>query len=120
MALDIEQERAAQRFRAKANDILKDPEWLEEGVRYWLRDELQRKPDYVYSEREHDALRRIIAASTLFKEWGGYTVSELITATSKYSADYDEEGEEFVNHLTASRPTQLRLREMRSEENTTE
>lgn len=112
MPLDTEQEREAKRFRAKAIELLNNSDWLEEEVHHWLTKELQRKPGYVYSEREHEALRRITAASTLFEGWGGYTVSELIVAASRFSADFDEEGEEFMNDLEASVPTQLRLREM--------
>jgi hypothetical protein len=112
MAHDGKDELDAERFRAKASELVKDPDWLEEEVAHWLKKELQRNPKYVYSEREHDALRRITAASTLFEGWGGYTVPELITAASRYTADYDEEGEMFVEQLIASSPTQLRLREM--------
>jgi hypothetical protein len=112
MALDTAQEREAKRFRAKAVELLNDSDWLEDGVRHWLAKELQRPLGYVYSEREHAALRRIAAASTFFAEWGGYDVPELITAASKYAADSDEEDELFLQKLEASQPIQLRLREM--------
>jgi hypothetical protein len=105
-------QRETERFRAQAAELLKDPDWLDEEVQRWLRKELERKPSYNYSEKEHAAMRRIIAASTLFEGWGGYSVSELIVAASRYIADCSSEDEEFLNKLNSSAATKLRLREM--------
>ncbi len=103
--------RAAQ-FRSRAAEILKDPDWLDEGVRYWLEKELRREPGYMYTENEHAALERVIAASTLFDGWDGRSVPELLDAAFGYKADgaYDEEI--MLDELKTRNPTQLRLREM--------
>jgi hypothetical protein len=106
-----EQLRAAQ-FRSRAAELLKDPYWLDEGVRYWLEKELRRPPDYIYTENEHAALARIIAASTMFESWDGYTVPELLDNARGYKANGSYEDEVQLDELKARNPTQLRLREM--------
>lgn len=113
MARLTKEQREAERFRTRAAELLKDPEWLDEEVQNWLRKELERERGYVYSEKEHAAMRRIIAASTLFEGWAGYAVPELIIAASKYVADFSYEEETFVKELQARRATKLRLDEMR-------
>jgi hypothetical protein len=113
MARVTKAQREADRFRARAAEVLNDPDWLDEVVQRWLRKELQREPGYIYSEKEHAAMRRIIAASTLFEGWDGYTVLELVAAASRYVADYGYEYEKFVKELQASGRTKLRLGEMR-------
>jgi|ERR1043166_1350960 hypothetical protein len=105
-------QREAEYFRTRAAELLQDPDWLDEEVQRWLSKELERERDYIYSEKEHAAMRRIIAASTLFDGWGGYTVPELIVAASKYVADYSYEEEMFVKRLQARGATKLRLGEM--------
>jgi hypothetical protein len=106
-----EQLRAAQ-FRSRADSVLKDPNWLEEGVRYWLEKELRREPGYTYTDNEHAALERIIAASTLFESWDGYTVPELLDRACEYKADGSYEDEVQLDEVKIRNPTQLRLREM--------
>src|SRR2546422_602204 len=112
MARDTKAQREGDWFRARITELLKDPDWLEEEVCHWLRKELQRERDYVYSEREHAALRRIMAASTLFEGWGGCSVLELLAAASRYVADCNEEDEMFIKKLQARPTNKLRLREM--------
>jgi hypothetical protein len=103
--------RAAQ-FRSRAAGILKDPDWLEEGVRYWLEEELRREPGYIYTDKEHAALGRVIVASTLFDGWDGCTVPELLDSACGYKADGSYEDEVQLDELEIRNPTQLRLREM--------
>jgi hypothetical protein len=105
-------QRKSDYFRARAAELLKDPDWLDEEVQRWLRKELERERDYIYSDKEHAALRRIIAASTFFEGWDGYAVPELIVTASKHVAAHSYEGEIFVNGLQAKGVTQLRLGEM--------
>jgi hypothetical protein len=102
----------ADQFRLRAAELLKDSDWLEEGVRRWLRKELQREPNYIFTENEHAALARIVAASTSFDGWDGYSVSELIATAFPYKADGDYEDESFLVELRDRNPAQLRLREM--------
>jgi hypothetical protein len=102
----------ADQFRLRVTEILKDPEWLDEGVRYWLEKQLRRERDHIYTENEHAALARIIAAGTLFDSWDGYGVPELLSAACPYRADGDYEDERVLNELEARNVTQLRLGEM--------
>jgi hypothetical protein len=103
--------RAAQ-FCARAAEILKDPDWLDEGVRYWLEKQLRRESDYIFTENEHAALARIIVAGTLFDNWDGYSVPELLTTACRYKADGNYEDERVFNELESRNATQLRLGEM--------
>lgn len=112
MARLTKEQRDANHFRARAEELLNDPDWMDEEVQRWLRKELQREPGYIYSEKEHAALRRIIAASTVFEGWDGRTVPELLVTASNYVADCDYEEEMFVKELQARRATKLRLGEM--------
>jgi hypothetical protein len=109
--LSKEQIRAAQ-FRSQAVKILKDPDWLDEGVRHWLEKQMRREPDYLYTENEHAALRRIIVAATLFDGWDGYSVPELLAAASGYKADGNYEDEQEIDELQSRNVDQLRLGEM--------
>jgi hypothetical protein len=112
MARVTKAQREVEWFRARLTELLTDPSWLDEEVQRWLSKELQREPGYVYSEKEHAALLRIIAASRLFEGWGGYSVSELGVAASKYIADRSPEDEEFLSELQITAATKLRRREM--------
>jgi hypothetical protein len=51
-------------------------------------------------------------AGTLFEEWDGYSVPELLAAASRYKADGDYEDERLIDQLQEQNATQLRLREM--------
>jgi len=102
----------ADQFRSRAAEILEDSDWLDEGVRLWLQKELQREPKYIFTENEHAALGRIIAAATLFDGWDGYSVPQLLTTARCYKADGDYEDERVLNELEARNATQLRLGEM--------
>src|SRR5262249_34062731 len=106
-----EQMRADQ-FRLRAAEMLNDPDWLDEGVRHWLQKELRRDRDYKFTENEHAALARVVAASTLFDGWDGYTVPELLNAASRYKADGDYEDERIFTKLKARNAVQLRLGDM--------
>jgi hypothetical protein len=102
----------ADQFRLRAAEILKDRNWLDEGVRHWLEKQLLREPDYIFTENEHAALARIIAAGTLFHSWDGYSVPDLRRAARRYKADGDYEDERFIDELEARNATYVRLGEM--------
>jgi len=104
--------RRADQFRCRAAEMLKDPDWLDEGVRYWLQKQLRRQDGYVYSENEHAALARIVAASTLFQGWDGCSVGELLNAAYRYKADGNDDDERVLDEFVARNVTQLRLGEM--------
>ena len=99
-------------FRARVIEILKNPDWLDEGVRSWLQKQSRRPTNYIYTDNEHAALARIVAAGTLFEGWDGYNISELLTAACRFKADGDYEDERILDDLGARNPSQLRLREM--------
>jgi len=99
----------SEHFRLRAAEILKDPDWLDEGVRHWLEKELRRDQEYIYTENEHAALARIIAAGTFFDGWDGYSVPELLAAAGRYKKDGDYEDELLLDDLTARNVSQLRL-----------
>ena len=101
-----------QLFRTQTVEILKDASWIDEGVREWLQKELRREPGYIYSEKEHNALRRIVAASTSFEGWDGYTVQQLAVAAARYMADHGYDDEMFLKRLLSSGVKKLRLNEM--------
>ena len=109
--LSKDQIRSSQ-FRSSAGEILKDPVWLDEGVRHWLEKQMRREPEYIYTENEHAALRRIIVAGTLFDGWDGYAVPELLAAASRYKADGNHEDEQEIDELQSLNVAQLRLGEM--------
>lgn len=109
--LSKEQVRAAQ-FRSQAAEILKDPDWLDEGVRHWLDKQMRREPNYLYTDNEHAALRRIISAGTLFDGWDGYSVPQLLAAASRYKADGNYEDEQEIDEHQSRSVVQLRLGEM--------
>ena len=101
----VSKERAkADRFRARVAEILKDPDWLDVGVR-----QLQRDRDYIYTDNEHAALARIVAAGTSFEGWDGYSVPELLIAARRYKADGDYKDERALDELEARDVTRLRL-----------
>ena len=102
----------AGQFRARAAEILKDPDWLDEGVRYWLEKQLRRESDHIYTENEHAALARIIVAGTLFDNWDGYSVPELLAAACRYKADGNDEDERVFDEFEDRKVNQLRLGEM--------
>jgi hypothetical protein len=109
--LSKEQTRANE-FRSRAAKVLEDPDWLDEGVVRWLEKQIGRELDYIYTENEHAALARVIAAGTLFASWDGQSVSELMDAACRYKADGDYEDELMLDGLKTRNPTQLRLAEM--------
>jgi hypothetical protein len=102
----------ANQFRERTAEILKDSGWLDEGVLHWLNKQLSRDRGYIYTENEHAALDRIVAAGKLFDGWDGYSVPELLAAASRYKRDGDYEDERFLDALEVRNPQQLRLREM--------
>ncbi len=102
----------ADQFRSRAAEVLKDPDWLDEGVQHWLEKQLRRERGYIYTENEHAALARIIAAGTLFDGWDGYSVPELLTAACRYKADGGYDDERAFDELGARNATQLRLGDM--------
>jgi hypothetical protein len=99
-------------FRLSVTEILKDPEWLDEGVRHWLEKQLRREPGYIYTENEHAALRRIIVAGALYDGWDGYSVPQLLAAAARYKSDGNYEDEQEIDELQSRDVAQLRLGEM--------
>jgi hypothetical protein len=79
----------------------------------WLRDELRRAPDYVYTEKEHDVLIRLQSYAKSFTEYAGYTVCELIAIAYSCRFDLDEDGQEFVEQLHAWGATDLKRRQIK-------
>lgn len=99
-------------FRSRAAEILKDPDWLDEGVRHWLEKLLRLEREYTFTENEHAALARIIAAGILFDSWDGHTVPELRAAACRYKADGNDDDQRVLNEFEARNALQLRLGEM--------
>jgi hypothetical protein len=112
MARVSKAELRALKFRSQAAEVLKDGDWLDEGVRYWLEKQLRCLPGYVHTENEDAALARIVAAGTLFEGWDGYIVPDLLTAARRYKADGDYEDERTLDELKARNATHLRLGDM--------
>jgi hypothetical protein len=112
MARLSKERKRANQFRSRAAEILKDAGWLDEGVRAWLEKELGRDIQYIYSENEHAALARVVAASTTFEGWDGYSVPELLKAALRYKFDGDYEDEEILDGLQDKNPAKLRLGDM--------
>jgi hypothetical protein len=80
----------------------------------WLISESRRRPDYIFSEKEHVVLDRMrIAASGPFTNYGEYTVTELIAIAYRWRFELDEDGEEFLETLHKTAPTGLRKRPLR-------
>lgn len=104
---------AAERFRRRVEELLRDPDWLDEGVQLWLRKQLDHPNDYSFSERERAALDRICAASTLFEGWGGIAVKDLVPLAAQYAADFDYDDELFLKELSRTRPVRLRYGDMK-------
>lgn len=102
----------ANQFRSRGADILRDPDWLDEGVRHWLEKQLARESEYLYTENEHAALARTIAAGTLFDSWDGHSVSDLRKVARQYMADGNDEDELILKRHDAQNVTKLRLGEM--------
>ena len=109
-----QRERAeADEFRAIATALL--------GVRHndwddwqydWLRDEVRRQSDYIYTEKERAVLDRLQSYAKPFTEYAGYSVPELIAIAYPYRFDLDEDEQEFVEKLHAWGATDLKRRQI--------
>jgi hypothetical protein len=114
MARTTKAQREAETIRARIIELLADPDWLNyEHVQEWLHKLARRDPRLGYSPAERDAVSRIIAARTPFEAWDEYSVKELITAASRYIADFSYEDEQFLKKLQARNCTALHLGDMR-------
>lgn len=114
MARTTKAQREAAQFCARIVELLAEPDWLNyEHVRRWLTKLAERDPRLSYSAAEHDAVSRIVAARTPFETWDEYSVRELITAASRYVADFSYEDELFLKELQARNCTALHLGDMR-------
>jgi hypothetical protein len=103
----------ADKFRATVVSLLhlRHNDW--NGWEFdWLSDEVRRSPLYIYTEKEHAVLDRLVKYSKSFTHSSGYTVSELIAIAYPYRVDLDEDGQEFVEKLHGWRATELKLRQM--------
>jgi hypothetical protein len=103
----------ADRFRATVVSLLhlRHNDWNDWEFD-WLSDEVRRSPSYIYTEKEHAVLDRLVKYSKSFTHSSGYTVSELIAIAYPYRFDLDEDGQEFVEKLHGWRATKLKLRQM--------
>lgn len=81
-----------------------------EAQRLWLRKLRQRGEDDPYTERERDAVERMIYARTFFDGWAGYSVQELVREARRYMADFAYEDEVFLKEI--ERATRLVRGEM--------
>lgn len=114
MARTTKAQREAEHFHERITALLSDPDWLYyEHIRGWLEKLSKRDPRFGYSTAERAAVARVFAARSLFEEWAGYSVSELITAAARYIADFSYEDELFVKELQSRNCTMLRLDDMR-------
>jgi hypothetical protein len=104
----------ADEFRSAVAELLQaDVIWTawEEN---WLVSESRRRPDYIFSEKEHAVLDRMRdTASGPFTGYDAYTVTELIAIAYPWRFDLDEDGEEFLETLHEKMPAGLRKRPLR-------
>ncbi len=114
MSRHTKAQRESDRFRARIEALLAEPDWFGyEHIRHWLQKLLQRDRRLEYTEAERAALSRIVAARTPFLEWDGYGIAELIAAASKYIADFSYEDELFLKELQSRKAEQLFLSDMK-------
>jgi hypothetical protein len=99
----VQRERAeADKFRELATALLsiRHNDW-NDWEYDWLRDEVRRRPDYIYTEKEWAVLNRLQSYARSFTQYAGYTVPELIAIAYPYRFDLDEDGQDFVEKLHA-------------------
>jgi hypothetical protein len=103
----------AEEFRALAVALLtvRHNDW-NDWEYDWLRDEICRRPDYIYTEKERAVLDRLQCYAQSFTEYAGYTVPELIATAYACRFDLDEDGQEFVEKLHAWSATDLKRRQI--------
>jgi hypothetical protein len=101
--------READLFREKIELLLAEPHgWRNfEDIRYWLQKLLRRDEDYAFTAAEREAVDRVIFARTLFEGWAGYSVPELANEARRYSADFGDDDEQFLEDIEAERATKL-------------
>jgi hypothetical protein len=111
----------AQRERAKAEEFralvvallsVRHNDW-NDWEYDWLRDEIRRQPDYIYTEKERAVLDRLQSYAKSFTEYAGYAVPELIAIAYACRFDLDEDGQEFVEQLHAWSATDLKRRQIK-------
>jgi hypothetical protein len=106
------QQQETDRFRVHVANLLSEPGWHGyDYVHRWLEKLLKYDLRRPYTEAEREAVDRVVAARTMFEEWGGFSVPELIRAASQYMADYSYEDEIFLKEL--QNETQICLADMR-------
>ncbi len=104
----------ADEFRSTVAELLQSDVIWTAWEENWLVSESRRRPDYIFSEKEHAVLDRMRdTASGPFTGYGAYTVAELITIAYPWRFDLDEDGEEFLETLHEKMPAGLRKRPLR-------
>jgi hypothetical protein len=78
----------------------------------WLDAEARRHPEYLYSEKERIILNQLIAATTPFEGYNGWSVPDLLRAAHNFLADLDEPTARFVEILWSLKPRALRVRQI--------
>jgi hypothetical protein len=104
----------ADEFRLTVAELLHSDTVWSAWEENWLESESRRRPDYIFSEKEHAVLDRMrVAASGPFTNYGGYSVPELIAIAYPWRFDLDEESEAFLETLHETEPAGLTLRPLR-------
>jgi hypothetical protein len=103
----------ALKFRATAKTLLYDRynDW-KDWEYDWLTDEVRRRPDYIYSEKEHAVLNRLQHDARAFTEYAGYTVPELTAVVYAGRFDFDEYEQELVEKIHRWGATTLKRRQI--------
>jgi hypothetical protein len=101
-------------FRASAKALLHDlhHDWNDWELD-WLTDEVRRPPDYVYSEKERDILKRLRHYSRAFTHYAGHSVPELTAVAYAGRFDFQEHEQEFAEKVHRWRATCLKRRQIR-------
>jgi hypothetical protein len=78
----------------------------------WLDSQADRAPSYKFTENQRITFNQLIASTTPFENYNGWSIAELVTIAHQYRADLAEEDEEFVLRLRERNPQYLRVRQL--------
>jgi hypothetical protein len=105
----------ADRYRALAVFLLRvrhSDWWEREWEETFLRDQVHRPDDYIYSESQQAKLKQLKSFSRSFSEYAGYTVRELLTIAYVRRCDLEYEDQEWVEKLYDWGTADLKLRQI--------